>query len=192
MSYKNVYKMSIDRPDFFHLHHGANVIVGDDREFRLHHHTFPEIYIYLSGKAEFLIEGTSFRLNPYDIILVPPHTLHQPLPHVGEFFERYVINPKPNFFTHMNCPEYTDVFTKLSDFKYKIPGYAVKRSGVPDFVNFFSNRYKENSSYIDPLVNSKIVELLYWLNTMDKFEGFDSINTVTQDLINYIDENFRA
>ena len=192
MKYRNIYKLEINKKDFFHFHHGANKITGDDREFRLHMHPFPEIYIYISGCAEFYIAGTTFHLNPYDILLIPGNTLHQPQPAVGEFFERFVLNIPPTFYTLMNCPELEDVFLNLSDFKYKIPGYIVKRSGVLSFINFFENEYKADSKYATSLILSKIMDLLYRLNTIDKFEGFDSINTVIQDLINYIDVNYKT
>lgn len=41
-----------------------------------------------------------------------------------------------------------------------------------------------------PLASSKILELLYCLNTINHFEGFDSINEVTQSIIDFIDNNF--
>lgn len=190
-NYKIIYEMVLEKEDYFHLHHGANYIEGDDREFTLHYHDAPEIYIYLSGRANFLIEGTTFRLNPYDIILVPPHTLHQPQPFVGEFFERYVVNIFPNFYRYMDCPEYEDIFLNLSDFKYKIPGYIVKRSKIMQFIDFFKNEFNKNSPYMKPLATSKILELLYCLNTINHFEGFDLINEVTQSIIDFIDLNFK-
>lgn len=192
MKYKNIYKLEINKPNFFHFHHGANTVDGDIREFRLHLHPYPEIYIYISGNAEFYIAGTTFHLNPYDVILVPANTLHQPQPTIGEFFERFVLNIPPSFYNFMNCPELEDVFLNLTDFKYKIPGYIAKRSGILEFINFFKNEYNANSKYITPLIMSKIMELLYRLNTINKFEGFDSINTVIQDLINYIDANYKT
>ena len=192
MKYRNIYKLEINKPDLFHFHHGANIISGDDREFKLHMHPHPEIYIYISGRAEFYISGTSFNLNPYDVILVPANTLHQPIPTIGEFFERFVLNIPPSFYKLMNCTELEDVFFNLTDFKYKIPGYIVKRSGILNFTNYFKNDYNSKSKYEIPLIMSKIIDLLYRLNTINKFEGFDTINNVIQDLINHIDANYKT
>lgn len=192
MKYQNIYKYRVDEPNFFHMHYGANKIEGDDREFKLHLHSFPEIYIYLGGKAKFFMAGTTFRLNPYDIILVPPNILHQPQPSLNEFFERIVVNIQPDFFDFMHCHEYKDVFDNLSDFKYKIPGYMVKRSGITAFINFVCDEYKPNSRYMNPRLICKIMDLLYMLNTVEKFEGCDDVNEVVQNLINYIDENYKS
>lgn len=184
------YIMSYDKTDCFSIKHGMGYIDGNERDYLLHHHPHHEVYIYLSGKAEFLIEGTVFRLNPYDIIIVPPYTLHRPMPFVGETFERYVINIMPNFFHIMDCPEYQDVFFNLPHLKYKIPGHIVKRTNILNVINFFNNRFDPEADYIKPLIASKLLELLYSLNTIDSFEECDSVNTVVQDLIGYIDKNF--
>ena len=186
------YVMSYDKDDYFMLKHGNNYIVGDDKEFLLHHHPYHEIYIYIGGKAEFLIEGTTFRLNPYDIIVVPPYTLHQPRPYVGETFERYVLNIFPNFFTHMDCPGYQDVFFNLPYLRYKIPGHIVKRSNIINIINFFDDKFDQNAPHMEPLLCCKIIELLYHLNTIDSFEECDAVNTVVQDIISYIDKNFET
>ena len=192
MPYKNIYKYSIDKNDYFHFHHGANKILGDDREFKLHHHPYSEIYIYISGKAKFLINGTTFQLNPYDIIIVPPYTLHQPQPHIGEFFERLVLNIYPDFFHLMDCTEYQDVFSSLSDLKCKIPGHIVKQSNIFNFITFFKEKYHSNEPYINPLVTCKIIELLYQLNTINNFEKCNSYDKVTQEIIAYVDKNFSS
>ena len=191
MAYGDEYKMEINKEDYFHLHHGHNYVEGDVREFLLHHHPYHEIYIYLGGKSNFLIESAVFELNPYDIILVPPYTLHQPQPYVGEIFERFVINVFPGFFEHLDCPEYQNVFYNMPYQKYKIPGHFVKRSDIFNLINFFL-KYDKNSTNTAPLLSAKIVELLYHLNTVNNFEACVSINKVIQEIITYVDNNFKT
>ena len=113
MGYGDRYKMAVDIDDYFHIHYGCRVVTGNNGEFLMHYHPYYEIYVYISGKSEFFIEDTIFRLKPYDIIIVPPYTMHQPQPYVGETFDRLVINVYPNFFKYMDCPEYASVFSNL-------------------------------------------------------------------------------
>ncbi|MBQ8525744.1 MAG: helix-turn-helix domain-containing protein [Clostridia bacterium] len=188
--YKNIYKFSAHEANYYEIRHGANVFTGDSKEFKLHYHPNYEIYIYLSGKAEFMFEGTNFSLNPYDIMLIPAYSLHCPIPHVGEFFERYVINITDDFCKTMNCYEYLDVFANQSGRKYKIPGHVVKRSNLFNIINFFLGHNDHSKEYIIPLVRCKILELLYYLNTIGNFEECTSINKETQEIMAYIDENF--
>lgn len=190
--FKPEYKHFYTKEDYFQLRHGANTVSGDRREFSLHHHIFHEIYIFLGGKADFLIESASFRLNPYDLIIIPPYTLHQPQPYVNTFFERVAINIYPDFFNLTDCTEYQDIFFNLPYMKHKIPGHIVKNSNILGFIDFFLTKFDENDPLMKPLIVSKLIELLYNINTIDKFEKYDTVNQVTQDIISYVDENFRS
>lgn len=188
----NKYKFFTNENMSYSIHYGANIYEGDAREFRLHHHSNYEIYIYIRGKANFYIEGTIFALNPYDIVIIPPYTLHRPQPEVGEFFERYVINIHPDFFQNMLCEEFKDIFSDNSDKKYKISGNVVRRSNMLNIIEFLLGVSDMSVPYIKPLVRTKIVELLYHINTVNNFEDHISMNTKTQEIIAYIDENFRT
>lgn len=49
------------------------------RDFYKHSHAGFELYAILSGNAEFIVENKTYRLNPYDMILIKPmqyHALH--------------------------------------------------------------------------------------------------------------------
>lgn len=43
----------------------------------LHHHDFYEVYLFLSGKVEYQVEGRLYQLLPGDILLLSPSELHQ-------------------------------------------------------------------------------------------------------------------
>lgn len=188
--YVNKYKYNSYETNYYEIQHGDNVFTGDPKEFKLHYHPNYEIYIYLKGKAEFLFEGTTFSLNPYDIVLIPAYSLHCPRPYIGESFERYIINFTDDFLRKMGCPEYLDVFTNANNRKYKIPGHVVKRSNMFNLINFFLGHNDFKKPYITPIVRCKIVELLYYLNTAENFEESVSVNKETQKIIAYIDEHF--
>jgi AraC-like DNA-binding protein len=92
----------------------------------------------------------------------------------------------------MGCTDYENVFLNRNDHKFKIPGYIVKRGSMANIVNFFKEKVDNSIPILEPVICSKIVELLYYLNTSDKFEEYDSINEITQEIITYIDENFET
>ena len=48
-------------------------------EVALHHHDFYEIYYFLNGNVNYIIEGRNYRLSPGDLLLISPLELHQPL-----------------------------------------------------------------------------------------------------------------
>ena len=45
----------------------------------LHHHDFYEIYFFLNGDVNYIIEGRTYSLLPGDLLLISPLELHQPL-----------------------------------------------------------------------------------------------------------------
>ncbi len=80
-------RQTMHREDFeiFHYHDAKM------EEVPLHHHDFYEVYSFLSGKVEYLVEGISYTLFPGDLLLIGPMDLHRPLVAPGEAYERIVL-----------------------------------------------------------------------------------------------------
>lgn len=55
------------------IHHSIDQIPNP---FRMHTHTFAELYCFLSGKGTFHVEGNSYPLSPGDIMLMRPSEAH--------------------------------------------------------------------------------------------------------------------
>ena len=61
------------------------------REFSYHYHDFHKVIIFLSGKAAYHIEGKSYYLKPWDILLVNLHAIHKPEIDFSVPYERFVL-----------------------------------------------------------------------------------------------------
>ena len=61
------------------------------REFSYHYHDFHKVIVFLSGKAAYHIEGKSYYLNPWDILLVNRHAIHKPEIDFSVPYERFVL-----------------------------------------------------------------------------------------------------
>ena len=48
------------------------------KEFAYHYHDFHKVVIFISGKAAYHIEGKTYQLNPWDILLVNRHAIRTP------------------------------------------------------------------------------------------------------------------
>lgn len=66
-------------------------------EMAYHYHEFHKIVILLGGKAGYLIEGRSYFLRPWDVLLVARHQIHKPEIDPGAPYERVVIYLDPDF-----------------------------------------------------------------------------------------------
>ncbi len=66
-------------------------------ELNAHYHEFDKIILFLSGKVHYVIEGQSYRLFPYDIVLVPYNSVHYLEVDNCVPYERIVIYINPHF-----------------------------------------------------------------------------------------------
>ena len=78
----------------FRLFHLRDVGV---EEMEPHYHEFDKIVILLSGTASYIIEGRSYFLQPWDVLLVSRHLIHKPVIDPEAPYERVVIYLDPTF-----------------------------------------------------------------------------------------------
>ena len=62
-----------------------------DRAFPYHYHDFHKVIVFLSGKVTYHIEGKSYHLKPWDILLVSRHAIHRPEIDAGVPYERFIL-----------------------------------------------------------------------------------------------------
>ena len=80
--------------------------LGDENEY--HYHEFDKLVIFVSGKVNYMIEGITYPLQPWDILLISNHTIHKAVIDTGEEYERYIIYISPHF-TDENNTENTQL-----------------------------------------------------------------------------------
>lgn len=73
--------------DFKMFHLRDNV----SKDYDYHYHDFDKIILFISGKVNYLIEGKSYELHPYDIVFVNRNEIHKPEVDFGVPYERYVL-----------------------------------------------------------------------------------------------------
>lgn len=78
----------------FRLFHLTSCLPDD---ISYHYHDFDKILIFLKGNVDYIIEGRSYSLTPYDIVLVGHHTIHKPVLRSGGVYERIVVYLSPDY-----------------------------------------------------------------------------------------------
>lgn len=68
----------------FHLNDSQPV------EYVYHYHDFHKLIWFIKGDVEYHIEGKSYKLEPYDILLVNQGEIHKPFVDFSSVYERYV------------------------------------------------------------------------------------------------------
>lgn len=64
----------------------------DEEEFTMHIHDRCEIYFFISGNVEYLVEGSKYPLNENSLMIMRPAEAHAPKITGGGRYERYAIN----------------------------------------------------------------------------------------------------
>ncbi|MCR5397156.1 MAG: AraC family transcriptional regulator [Lachnospiraceae bacterium] len=68
----------------FEIHHRKDDLANlnpteKSQPIQLHHHDFYEVYYFISGNVDYLVENKTYHLQPGDLLLMSPLELHQPL-----------------------------------------------------------------------------------------------------------------
>ncbi|MDO5603515.1 MAG: AraC family transcriptional regulator [Oscillospiraceae bacterium] len=76
---------------------------GYGKDISLHHHDYYEIYLFLTGKITYLIEGKQYELQAGDCMMLAPGILHEPV-FTGQLkkgsqnqYERYILRMDKQF-----------------------------------------------------------------------------------------------
>lgn len=160
------------------------------KEFSYHYHDFHKVVIFISGKAAYHIEGKSYQLKPWDILLVDRHAIHRPEIDPSVPYERFILwikNDLPQSdllkcFQKANDRSYNlirlnpDVQEKLKDILLEIEASAhtdgfckdiLTQSLFLQFMVYLNRIFLEKQYIIDPrsyTFDSQIDSLLRYIN----------------------------
>lgn len=78
----------------------------ETREISTHYHDFDKITIFLKGKVSYIIEGKSYELKPYDIVLVKHSDMHRLIIDNSQVYDRIIVYISPNFTNAYKTDDY--------------------------------------------------------------------------------------
>lgn len=76
------------------------------KSFDFHYHDFNKILIFIRGDVSYTVEGKSYALKPFDLVLVRAGELHRPVIHSHAVYERMIIYISPDFLAQYSTGEY--------------------------------------------------------------------------------------
>ncbi len=160
-----------------------------NKHFELHNHDNYEIFLFIEGDTNYIVEENSYTLKPYDIIVIRKNEMHRAFHNSKTKYQRFVINVLPEFFEKFNCRQYEDNFfdTSLGN---KISADVVMSKGIYDAfmrLESYTNDLKDLNSPIAPAI---ITEILHLINNTDNYIDADIKNKSVGKIINYLNENF--
>lgn len=151
-----------------------------------HTHDFKyEIIFLLSGDLEFDVEGCSYKLKPYDIIIVRPNESHKMMSLTKVPYERITIHLTDDFSKKNNCTEFLKIFHNRRLGAHNVISSDITKEKMADLI-FKIEKYIEEDAYI--VANCVLIEFLYILNDSKTIAPSIKNKNINEILI-YINEN---
>lgn len=89
------------RDDLLYSHHTIDQH-PEPEDFAMHAHEWMEIFYILSGKGTYLVEGTSYPMQPHDIFIMRAAETHRLIISPDEPYERIAIHFSPELLTQLD------------------------------------------------------------------------------------------
>ena len=173
----------------------------EPKEFDNHYHEFDKITIFLKGKVNYTVEGKSYELEPYDIVLVGHHDIHKLSVDSGTTYERIIMYVSPDYLEqysddtyqlnacfHKAKKEHSNVLriAKLSESKLYQVVMDIKHTLDPKISHeaYASDLYRHLLflEFMVHLNRAAIGEKIAYINT-------NACNQKVIDMIDFINEN---
>ena len=157
--------------------------------FMLHNHDDYEIYMFLEGDAKYIVEGNTYSLEPYDMIVIRKHEMHRVFHNSSTKYSRFVLTVSPEFFIKKDCADYEAQFIQAGAGN-KISSSLVRSSGLYSaFMRL--KKYSGNfDSVYTPVSEAIVVEILYLINKITSFSADDTANNQLKSVIAYINNKY--
>lgn len=162
-----------------------------------HHHDFNKIVIFISGNVQYSIEGKSYNLKPWDILLIAKNEIHRCDIDISKPYERIVIWIKDDIDKNNKyLGGVTNCFSSNKDKNTHM--LRLKESSVSLIKSLTSKLLKYNNNiepYDSILTNSFLIQILAILNKEYLKDNNENINKdifydeTTENIINYINNN---
>ena len=75
--------------------------------YSCHYHDFFKIMLFISGDVDYFIEGITYRLEPFDIILIGAGDVHRPVIRSTAPYERIILYVSPELLTSYDAEDYS-------------------------------------------------------------------------------------
>lgn len=166
-----------------------------DRDFDFHYHDFDKIIIFLSGKVTYVVEGKSYHLKPWDILLVRHHAIHRPVIDKNNVYERIVIWVKKEFIEqqHRTDCDLSSCFEKSLERSFNlIRTRSSLQSEIQTIITNLEDSLRSDDFGHDLLSDTYFLQLLVYINRVFLDSSFSqdesdlTYNKQITELIKYI------
>ena len=171
---------------YFHLRDTA----GQERDF--HFHEFDKIVILISGHVDYVIENNIYSLKPWNLLIVPHHTIHKALIDKSEPYERIIIYLNSGYYSSI-MPE-AGIGSRI-ELAEKSGGYLLRpgREQTEELRNTLKRYESYSGGNIDAMRDALMIQLLIQIGCLSGDTGEEHRAKPPDDkiaaILSYINEN---
>lgn len=100
-------------------------------KYDLHCHNFYELYLFLDGDVDYLVEGTQYRPTPGSLLLLSPHLFHGVKVNTDRVYRRFSLHFHPDILSMDRRALLLSVFCGPADRHRNLYFENVERFGIP-------------------------------------------------------------
>ena len=175
---------------YFHLRDTA----GQERDF--HFHEFDKLVLLISGAVDYTVEGSTYRLRPWDVLLVRHHAIHRAIIDKSVPYERVILYLDHGYFERLmpeagllRCFDEADASRS-----YLLSPTAEQRRELEAAVETYERSARDRRFGAEAMCETVILQLLIHVSRMataapDRPDAAGDMKI--QKAIAYIDEHFR-
>ena len=175
---------------YFHLRDSA----GAERDF--HFHEFDKLVLLLSGHVDYAMESIVYTLRPWDILLVPHHTIHKALIDKSAPYERIILYLDRQYFERafpgaglMDCFDQADRRRR-----YLLTATEGQLSELKTAIEAYEKAASDTRLGAQTMRETLIIQLLIRVNRLheaapERLEARG--DPKVQEALSYINEHFR-
>ena len=175
---------------YFHLRDTA----GQERDF--HFHEFDKLVLLISGAVDYTVEGSSYALRPWDVLLVRHHAIHRAVIDQSVPYERVILYLDHGYFERlmpeaglMRCFDEADASRS-----YLLSPTNEQRRELEMAIEAYERSARDRRFGAEAMCETVILQLLIHVSRMataapDRSGAAGDVKI--RQVIAYIDENFR-
>jgi AraC-type DNA-binding domain-containing proteins len=167
-------------------------------KFDYHYHDFDKIVIFFSGEVTYVVEGKSYLLEPWDILLINRHEIHKPVIDACSDYERIVIWVSPEFIEQYRTRQYdlAECFHQIKQLKNNlIRVHADYQDKLKLILSDLESSLSSPDFASELLSSSYFIQFMIYLNRLIQTNSLvSSHNSISydkqiQNILEYINSN---
>ena len=174
-----------------------HLVDESQREFSYHYHDFYKLVIFIRGDVTYCIEGKSYELAPYDMVLVNAGEVHRPIVHSLRPYERIIIYISPQFLQSYRQADYDlglcfEKVRKEQSNVLRMP--SMKNSKLYQVCRELESSFKDTDYASGLYQNILFLEFMIQLNRAAVHDALDFTETAAANdkilnILSYINEH---